>query len=105
MGDGAPTLEGHAAQIRGAISDVMGSDEASNENGEAAVMAAPTPESSPSSSSGAGTRCGVVTKAAASVRRGPSIHRYNLGTWSAYHAARIAAGSIAGATQRSGDKD
>jgi hypothetical protein len=24
------------------------------------------------------------------------VHRYNLGTWSAYHAARIAARSLAG---------
>ena len=38
-------------------------------------------------------------------RRGPSVHRYNLGTWTAYHAARIAAGSIAGATRRAADQD
>lgn len=104
--DNSPTLEGHAAQIRGAIGDVMGTDEQGHENADAAarVPAQETQTSSVSSAIG-GAKPGVVTKASASVRRGPSVHRYNLGTWTAYHAARIAAGSIAGAARRSGDKD
>lgn len=96
LGDGPPTLESHAAQIRGAIGDVMGTDEASNEGG-AAAASVPAHQTQPSSvpSAGGGTKAGIVTRASASVKRGPSVHRYNLGTWTAYHAARIAAGSIA----------
>jgi len=97
-------LESHAAQIRGAIGEVLGTDEPGNEASETAV-AVPAQEAKTGSVSAAGgsAKPGVVTKA--SIKRGPSVYRYNLGTWTAYHAARIAAGSIAGATRRSGEKD
>lgn len=104
-GNGPSTLEGHAAQIRGVVSDVMGTDEGANESSESVTAPAPAPTASSASSSGAGAKSGVVTRATASVRRGPTVHRYNLSTWTAYHAARVAAGSIAGVTRRSGDKD
>jgi len=39
-------------------------------------------------------QCSPRTSAPA--RRGPSVHRYNIGTWGAYHAARIA---VSGAEQ------
>lgn len=104
LGDGPPTLESHAAQIRGVIGDVMGTNEASD--GGSTAAAVPTQQTQMSSVPPAGgAKAGVVTKASASVKRGPSVHRYNLGTWTAYHAARIAAGGIAGATRRSEDKD
>jgi hypothetical protein len=105
-GDNAPTLESHAAQIRGAIGEVMGTDEPGNEASETAVAVAAQETKAASVSSARGdAKPGVVTKASASIKRGPSVHRYNLGTWTAYHAARIAVGSIAGATRRSGEKD
>jgi len=106
LGDGAPTLESHAAQIRGTIGEVMGTDQPGNEASETAVTVPAQETKTPSvSSAGGNAKPGVVTKASASIKRGPSVHRYSLGTWTAYHAARIAAGSIAGATRRNGEKD
>jgi hypothetical protein len=104
LGYGAPTFESHAAQIRGAIGNMMGTDEPSNESSEAMTVPAQEPQTSGSSAVGS-AKPGIVTKASASIKRGPSVHRYNLGTWTAYHAARIAAGSIAGATRRFGGED
>jgi hypothetical protein len=105
LGDGSPTLESHAEQIRGSISDVMGVDEPSDENSGA--ISVPTQDSGVSQvqSSGAGATPRTVARPSAPTRRGPRVHRYNLGTWTAYHAARIAAGSIAGATRRAADQD
>jgi hypothetical protein len=105
LGNGSPTLEGHAEQIRSSISDVMGADNSSNESSEA--ISAPTQSSGLSQvqSGASSARAGGVARSSGSTRRGPSVHRYNLGTWTAYHAARIAAGSIAGATRRTADQD
>ncbi|MGA7521237.1 MAG: hypothetical protein WBW84_02070, partial [Acidobacteriaceae bacterium] len=98
LGDGVPTLEGHAEQIRGSISDVMGVDEPSDENSGA--ISVPTQDSAVSQvqPSGGSPKSGVIKKSAAPIRRGPTVHRYNLGTWTAYHAARIAAKSVVSAT-------
>ena len=98
LGDGVPTLEGHAEQIRSSISDVMGVDEPSDENSGA--ISVPTQDSvvSQVQSSGGSGKSGVTNKPPAPIRRGPTVHRYNLGTWTAYHAARIAARSVVGAT-------
>lgn len=105
LADAPPTLESHAAQIRGAIGDVMETDGPSNESSIAAAVTTQEPKTASVPSAGGGTKAGVVTKASATIKRGPSVHRYNLGTWTAYQAARIAARSIAGASRRSGDKD
>jgi hypothetical protein len=97
----APTLEGHAAQIRSSIGDVMGGEESSG-----ALTAAP--ENSGGAlvqGSGASAKPSAVARSSAQVKRGPSVHRYNLGTWTAYHAARIAAGSVAGAAKRAADQE
>jgi hypothetical protein len=98
LGDGSPTLESHAGQIRSSISDVMGADESSDEGGGA--IAGPTQDSavSQAQSSGGSPKSGGTAKSSGATRRGPSVHRYNLGTWTAYHAARIAARSIASST-------
>ena len=98
LGDGVPTLEGHAEQIRSSISDVMGVDEPSDENSGA--ISVPTQDSAVSQvqSSGGSRKSGAINKSAAPMRRGPTVHRYNLGTWTAYHAARIAAKSVVSAT-------
>ncbi len=98
LSDGVPTLEGHAEQIRSSISDAMGVDEPSDENSGA--ISVPTQDSAVSQvqPSGGSRKSGVVNKSAAPMRRGPTVHRYNLGTWTAYHAARIAARSVVSAT-------
>jgi hypothetical protein len=105
LGDGSPTLQGHAEQIRGSISDAMGADEANDESSGA--ISAPALDSGvlQVQSSGSSTTPRGVARSSASTRRGPSVHRYNLGTWTAYHAARIAAGSIAGVARRTADQD
>jgi hypothetical protein len=96
--DGSPTLEGHAGQIRSSISDVMGTDSASDESGGAVTVAAEDAGAPQGQSSVGAAKPNVGSRPSASTRRGPTIHRYNLGTWSAYHAARIAARTIASAT-------
>ena len=105
LGNGSPTLEGHANQIRNSISDVMGTSSAGEESSGAITMAAENSGALESQPSGAGATPRVGARSSATTRKGPSVHRYNLGTWTAYHAARIAAGSIAGASRRSADQE
>ena len=105
LGDGSPTLDGHAAQIRNSISDVMGTGSAGEESSGAIAVAAENSGALESQPSGAVATPRISTRSSATARRGPSVHRYNLGTWTAYHAARIAAGSIAGASRRSADQE
>jgi hypothetical protein len=105
LGNGGPTLEGHAGQIRNSISELMGTSGAGEESSGAITLAAENSGVPQSQPSGAGARPRTVAGSSASGRRGPSVHRYNLGTWTAYHAARIAAGSIAGATRRTADQE
>ena len=93
---GSPTLEGHADQIRSSISDVMGADNSSEESGGALAVPAEGSGVPQNQSSVATAKPNAGSRSSASARRGPSVHRYNLGTWSAYHAARIAARSLAG---------
>jgi len=105
LGNGSPTLEGHADQIRNSISDVMGTNTIGEESNGALAVAAQDAGGSQIQSSEAGITPRVASRSSTAARRGPSVHRYNLGTWTAYHAARIAAGSIAGATKRSADQE
>lgn len=93
---GPPTLEGHADQIRSSISDVMGTDNSSEESGGSLAVPAEGSGVPQNQSSVAAAKPIASSRSSASARRGPSVHRYNLGTWSAYHAARIAARSLAG---------
>ena len=105
LGDGNPSLESHADQIRNSISDVMGTSSAGEESSGAITVAAEHSGALQSQPSGAGATSRVGARSSATTRKGPSVHRYNLGTWTAYHAARIAAGSIAGVTRRSADQE
>jgi type IV secretion system protein TrbL len=105
QGDGSLTLEGHAEQIRSSIGDAMGTDEANDESSGAISVPARDSGVSQVQSRGSSATAMSVARSSASTRRGPSVHRYNLGTWTAYHAARIAAGSLAGATRRTADQD
>jgi hypothetical protein len=103
--DNAPTLEGHAAQIRSSIGDAMGGESAGEESSGALAVATENSGRSVISTSGAGAKSSGVARSSAPAKRGPSVHRYNLGTWTAYHAARIAAGSVAGAAKRVADRE
>jgi hypothetical protein len=105
LGDANPTLEGHAEQIRSSISDVIGAEGSSDETSGTITVPAQESASSQVQSGGASAARSGVGRSSVSTRRGPSVHRYNLGTWTAYHAARIAAGTIAGATRRAADQD
>jgi hypothetical protein len=96
----SPTIDGHADQIRGAFSDVMGSD---SSDGPAEGEIAPAATSAEASSAASRESTGH-SRTSAPARRGPSVHRYNIGTWGAYHAARIAAQGLANATKRSSEK-
>jgi hypothetical protein len=101
---GSPTLEGHADQIRSSMSDVMGrdamgADNSSEEGSGALAVPAEGSGTSQGQSTVATARPSAASRSSAQARRGPSVHRYNLGTWSAYHAARIAARSLAGAAK------
>ena len=97
----APTIEGHADQIRSSFSDVMGSGSSDtqpeSEAAETAVPAQVTGASSGGSSSS--------PRSSAPARRGPTVHRYNIGTWGAYHAARVAAQGLASVSRRATEKE
>ncbi len=96
----SPTIDGHADQIRSAFSDVMGSD---SSDGPAESETAPVVTSA--ESTGAANRESTGrSRTSASARRRPRVHRYNIGTWGAYHAARIAAQGLANVTKRSSEK-
>jgi hypothetical protein len=96
---GSPTLEGHADQIRNSISDIMGTGNSSKEGGGALAVSAEGSGAPQGRSTVATTRPNAGSGSSVAAKRGPSMHRYNLGTWSAYHAARIAARSLAGAAK------
>jgi hypothetical protein len=105
LGDGNPSLESHADQIRNSISDVMGTSSAGEESSGVITVAAENSGALESQPSGSGATPRVGARSSATARKGPSVHRYNLGTWTAYHAARIAAGSIAGVARGSADQE
>jgi hypothetical protein len=105
LGSGSPTLEGHAEQIRSSIGEVMGTQNASDEGSGTLTVPSESSSNISAQPNAAGATPRVVTRSTAAVKRGPSVHRYNLGTWTAYHAARIAAGSIAGAGSRGTERE
>jgi hypothetical protein len=106
--DGSPTAEGHADQIRGFLSEAMGVDSSEDSSaGDSSIVAAPSPAGSSESSGGAQVSSGGKSSArsSAAARRGPSVHRYNIGTWSTYHAARLVARSVAGGPKERSDQE
>jgi len=105
LGSGSPTLEGHAEQIRSSIGEVMGTQNGGDEGPGTLTVPSESSSTILTQPNAAGATPRVVTRSTAAVKRGPSVHRYNLGTWTAYHAARIAAGSIAGAASRGTEKE
>ena len=105
LGRGSPTLEGHAEQIRSSIGEVMGTQSGGDEGPGTLTVPSESSSNILTQPNAAGATPRVVTRSTAAVKRGPRVHRYNLGTWTAYHAARIAAGSIAGAASRGTEKE
>ena len=109
----APTLEGHAEMIRNSFSDAMGASRADEAKIEATPGSMQKPDTAHAGTAQAGTaQAGQTTSAtrrdsssgsAAAPRRGPSVQAHNLGTWGAYHAARIAAGRVARAIKSKND--
>jgi hypothetical protein len=98
---GGPTIEGHADQIRGTFSDVMGSGSSDAQpESEVAEAATPAQTASVATSGNSGSQ-----RTSAPARRGPTVHRYNIGTWGAYHAARVAAQGLASVSRRAKEKE
>jgi hypothetical protein len=95
---GAPTLEGHADLIRNSISNAMGPNQADEASGDAVSVSSESSSSPQGDSGSASARRTSNAGSGGSQRRGPSVHRYNVGTWGAYHAARIAATGVARVT-------
>jgi hypothetical protein len=100
-----PTAESHAEQIRSFLGEAMGAEG----SGE---LTAGSPETSTESSSQAGqsslsavSKPGGGLRPTAMAKRGPSVHRYNLGTWGTFHVARLASRSLTGAVRGTADQE
>lgn len=102
---GAPTLEGHADLIRNSISNAMGTDHADEARSEAVSVSSSNSSPSQGDSGSPAMKRSSNAGSGGSQRRGPSVHRYNVGTWGAYHAARIAASGVAKATRSRTDEN
>jgi len=94
---GGATIEGHAEQMRSSLSDALGGDDRSSEGETTAGLVVPG-----SNAASAGARGGSRTgssggRSSQPARRGPTVHRYNIGTWGTYHAARLVAHTVASA--------
>jgi hypothetical protein len=95
-----PTIESHAEQMRNSLSDALGGNDTGTEGESAAMAAAP---SANATSAGARTASGssnAGARASQPSRRGPTVHRFNVGTWGTYHAARLVARTVASAAGR-----
>jgi hypothetical protein len=109
----APTLEGHADMIRSSFSDAMGTSSADESKIESTRGSMQKPDTAQAGTAQAGAAQAGTTSTAtrsesrsgsgASPKRGPSVQAHNLGTWGAYHAARIAAGGVARAIRSKKD--
>lgn len=102
---GAPTLEGHADLIRNSISNAMGTNHADEASSEAGSVSSGNSSPSQGDSGSPAMKRSSNAGSGGSQRRGPSVHRYNIGTWGAYHAARIAASGVAKATRSRTDEN
>lgn len=104
MNASEPSAESHAEQIRGSLSDAMGI-ESSDESGPGAEASSAENQSSGGSSVSATPKPGGRPPLPSVGRKGPSVHRYNLGTWGTYHVARLAMQSLAGTVKSKADQD
>jgi len=94
-----PTLESHAEQMRGSFAEAMGeserNDPETSETADVQISASTSQPTSPSSAASSPVGPRGSTKTPLQTRRGPSVHRFNIGTWSAFHAARVATRGVA----------
>jgi hypothetical protein len=96
MFGGQPTIEGHAEQIRGHIGEAMDVDSSVDQSPSDASPSASAPANT-KANGGSGASGRMSGGRSASSRKGPSVRRYDVGTWGAYHAARLATQSVVGA--------
>ncbi len=100
-----PTAESHAEQMRGSLSEAIGTS-GSDDSGVAEVQAnAPSVDSAGGTATTGGVRPSSGARSSSMAQRGPSVHRYNIGTWGTYHFARIAARTVAGAAKGASDQE
>jgi hypothetical protein len=106
-----PTLDSHAEQMRNSFAEAVGesggNDPETSETGEAQSAASASQSTSPSAAAPFPVGSRSSTKTPAQARRGPSVHRFNVGTWSAFHAARVATRGVASMARKAKrpDKD
>jgi len=107
---GQPSLEGHAEQMRSSMAEAMGggsdgesTGDSTADQGTADSSVSSQAAQSPQGSSTTGPR--TNSRSSSPTKRGPTVHRYNIGTWSAFHAARIATRGVATITTRSKGSD
>ena len=122
---GGSLAEAHAEQMRDSFREAMGGEEAvlaseagtpetaesigatsseASGNEEPAAEAAGSP---PAASAAVRSSRSVPNRVSSAVfaKRGPSVHRYNVGTWSTYHAARLTARTLAGGAKNIKDRE
>jgi hypothetical protein len=97
-----PTIEGHAEQMRDSLSDALGGNDTGAEGEGAAVVAAPAANAASAGARTTSSNTRGGGRSSQPARRGPTVHRYNIGTWGTYHAARLVAHTVASAA---GTKD
>jgi hypothetical protein len=97
-----PTIEGHAEQMRSSMSDALGANDTNGEAEGAAESSVPGAIAASTGSRGSSSNAGGGGRSFQTGKRGPTVHRYNIGTWGTYHAARLVARSVASAV---GTKD
>jgi hypothetical protein len=97
-----PTIEGHAEQMRSSLSDALGANDTNGEAEGAALAAAPGADAVLSGARGSSNNTSGGGRLSQPARRGPTVHRYNIGTWGTYHAARLVARTV---TNAAGTKD
>jgi hypothetical protein len=107
---GEPTLEGHAEQMRDSIGEVMSTDGTNDESVSDGMEGQPISQASVAGNQATASSPGGQRgnpRPSVPARRGPTVHRYNIGTWGAFHAARIATRTVASVTTRNegSDKD
>lgn len=99
---GGATIEGHAEQLRNHLSEALGGDDTSSEGETSAGSAVPEAETVLAATGGGRSNGSGGGRPSQPGRRGPTVHRYNIGTWGTYHAARLVARTVASAA---GTKD
>jgi hypothetical protein len=99
---GGATIEGHAEQMRSSLSDALGGDDTSSEGETTAGSVVPGFNAASAGARGGSSTGSGGGRSSQPARRGPTVHRYNIGTWGTYHAARLVAHTVASA---SGAKD